>query len=104
MVDLDATFKFSEMRTVNLNGSDLGFSFGPNPVQTEASIRITGSQRVRLTLTVTDLMGRTMKTLNFIKQDNNFTQKISLAELPTGQYVLTIKGDNVNYTHRIMKR
>ena len=104
MVDLDATFKFSEMRTVNLNGSDLEFSFGPNPVQTEASIRITGSQRVRLTLTVTDLMGRTMKTLNFIKQDNNFTQKISLAELPIGQYVLTIKGDNVNYTHRIMKR
>jgi hypothetical protein len=73
-------------------------------VQTEASIRINGSQRVRLTVTVTDLMGRTMKSMNFLKSENNFTQKISLAELPAGQYVLSIKGDNVNYTQRIMKR
>jgi hypothetical protein len=104
MVDLDATFKFSEMRTVSMNGSDLEFSFGPNPVQTEASIRINGSQRVRLTLTVTDLMGRTMKSMNFLKSENNFTQKIGLAELPAGQYVLSIKGENVNYMQRIIKK
>ena len=106
MVDLDATFKYSEVRTVNTNGSDLEFSFGPNPVQNEASIRISGNQRVRLTLTVTDLMGRTLKSMNFTKSENLFLQKINLADLPAGQYVLSVKGDNVNvsFTQRIMKR
>jgi predicted peptidase len=104
MVDLDATFKYSEVRTVSTNGSDLEFSFGPNPVQNEASIRISGSQRVRLTLTVTDLMGRTLKTMNIVKSENLLSQKIGLSDLPAGQYVLSIKGENVNYMQRLVKR
>jgi hypothetical protein len=104
MVDLDATFKYSEVRRVSMNGSDLEFSFGPNPVINEANIRITGNQRTRLNITVTDLMGRTLKSMSVSKSDIVFSQKISLAELPAGQYVLSIKGDNVNYTQRIMKR
>ncbi|HLO83143.1 MAG TPA: T9SS type A sorting domain-containing protein, partial [Chitinophagaceae bacterium] len=104
MVDLDASFKLSEMKKVSMNGSDLEFSFGPNPVINEANIRISGGQRTRLNVTVTDLMGRTMKSMSFTKTDNILIQKINLAELPAGQYILSIKGDNVNYTQRIMKR
>jgi hypothetical protein len=104
MVDLDATFKYSELRRVSMNGSDLEFSFGPNPVTSEANIRITGNQRTRLNITVTDLMGRTLKSMSFSKTDIVFSQKINLAELPAGQYILSVKGDNVNYTQRIMKR
>jgi hypothetical protein len=104
MVDLDASFKLSEVRKVSMNGSDLEFSFGPNPIINEANIRISGNQRTRLYVTVTDLMGRTLKSMNFTKTENLFTQKINLAELPAGQYVLSIKGENVNYTQRIMKR
>ncbi|HSF44771.1 MAG TPA: T9SS type A sorting domain-containing protein [Chitinophagaceae bacterium] len=104
MVDLDATFKFSEMRTVSTTGSDLEFSIGPNPVQTEASIRINGTQRGRFSLTVTDLMGRTLKSMNFTKSENLFSQKINLADLPAGQYVLSIKGENISFTQRLMKR
>jgi hypothetical protein len=104
MVDLDATFKYSEVRTVNIGGSDLEFSFGPNPVQTEAVIRISGNQRARLTLTVTDLMGRTVKTTNIVKSENLLSQKINLADLPAGQYVLSLKGDNIHFTQRVMKR
>jgi Secretion system C-terminal sorting domain/Prolyl oligopeptidase family len=104
MVDLDATFKYSEVRRVSMNGSDLEFSFGPNPVINEANIRITGNQRTRLNVTVTDLMGRTLKSMSFSKTDIVFSQKINLAELPAGQYVLSVKGDNVNHTQRIMKR
>lgn len=104
MVDLDATFKYSEVRRVSMNGSDLEFSFGPNPVINEASIRITGNQRTRLNLTITDLMGRALKTMSFSKSDIVFSQKINLAELPAGQYILSVKGDNVSYTQRIMKR
>jgi hypothetical protein len=104
MVDLDATFKMSEMRKVGMNGSDLEFSFGPNPVINEATIRISGNQRTRLNVTLTDLMGRTLKSMSFSKTENLLTQKINLADLPAGQYILSVKGDNINYTQRIMKR
>ncbi len=104
MVDLDASFKWSEIRKVGMNGSDLEFSFGPNPVLNEASIRISGNQRTRLNITVTDLMGRTLRSISVSKTENMLNQKINLADLPGGQYVLSIKGDHVNYTQRIMKR
>lgn len=104
MIDRDATFKYSDVRKVSLNGSDLEFSFGPNPVSNEGWIKITGTQKAAMQIMITDLMGRTLKTMNVAKTGNDFSQRIDMGGLKAGQYILSIRGENINYTQRLIKK
>lgn len=104
MVDKDATFEYSNIEKVSMNGSNLEFSFSPNPVVNEALLQLRGKYKGPLKLMVTDLMGRTVKSFSYSMNNEQFSQKISLSDLPAGQYFVNIRGDNVNFNQRIIKQ
>lgn len=104
MIDKDASFKYSPVRKISTNTSGLEFSIGPNPVSGEAWIRMTGRQKGQLQITVTDLMGRSIKHMMVTKTANELTQTIDLGSLKAGQYILQVRGENINYTTRMVKK
>jgi poly(3-hydroxybutyrate) depolymerase len=104
MVDKDATFDYSNIERVSMNGSNLEFSFSPNPVVNEALVQVRGKYKGQLKLIVTDLMGRTVRNFSYSMNTELFSQKISLADLPAGQYFINLRGDNLNFNQRIMKQ
>jgi len=63
----------------------------PNPVHDQATVSIDGRYRGSVTLTVTDLTGRTVKQLQTTKTTDRLQQPISLQATPTGTYFLTVK-------------
>jgi glycosidase len=63
----------------------------PNPVQDLAIISISGLYRGTVNLTLTDVAGRAVRQVQFIKAVDRLQQSISLQTLSTGTYFLTIK-------------
>lgn len=104
MVDKDASFEYSGVEKISLNSSNTEFTFGPNPVKSNAQIRITGLQKTKLNVAIRDLSGKQIRSFSYAKTAFVFTQDLDLSSLPAGQYIMTITGDDIRFNQRIIKQ
>ncbi len=103
-VDLDARFEISKTILVKLTGSNNRFAVSPNPVSSYVVVNLVSDVKETVTLKLIDNNGRVVKTFN--QALNNGANQIRLNDLgtlPTGVYVLQIKGKSLLINEKIMK-
>jgi len=78
--------------------SEFGFSLYPNPAEDHVNIRFTTGSASEATLTITDMLGRQVRSMNLGKVDGAYMQTISTGGLEAGVYKVTlgIGGKRVN--------
>ncbi len=72
----------------------------PNPNNGKFNLRINNFVG-KVTMQIVDVNGRVI--LNDINADFNTEKTIDLSNLESGMYILTVKGDKINYSHKIFK-
>lgn len=76
------------------NNITLGQAY-PNPARTEINIPYSVTNSKQVEITITNLMGQTVKTVaNQTVNAGNYVTTVNVAELPAGMYLYTIKTDN----------
>lgn len=103
MVDKDSRFEYSSVRRVIIQNRGLDFAVNPNPVNTEFTFTATGRALVDLDLTLTDQSGRVVKRFSAQKNRTDLSQKYPVGDLSGGVYFLTVTGEGVRYTQRLVK-
>ncbi|MBT9392654.1 T9SS type A sorting domain-containing protein [Hymenobacter sp. NST-14] len=96
-VDLDGTFAYSGIETVNFlsNGELVMY---PNPVEEQLTIQVAGSTE-GLQVRITDLTGRVIST-----QALTADGKLNMADLKAGTYLVTVGRGDTSVTRRIVKK
>ncbi len=90
---------------VGIEGSlgNLSVSTYPNPTEHWLQVEVQGDQRADLRLSLSDLHGRIILTNQWTHHAGESKQKIDLAALPRGVYLLHLSGEEGTFTRRIVK-
>ena len=82
-IDYDGTSGYSNIASVNYNGYSREIAIYPNPATDEVKIYTPNNTN----LTITDIYGRTTKTLSIIEGGNS----LDIRELPSGFYIFALQ-------------
>lgn len=104
MMDRDARFEYSPTKKISLAQRGLKFQLTPNPVLTTANLRIDGQARGNMSLSLFNQTGARVRDWTVTKNASTLTHTISLEGLPAGLYLLSVKGDGINYNERLLKQ
>jgi hypothetical protein len=102
MVDIDAAYKFSEVRNVrNLGVSDI--SFAPNPVQTSLKLTIESEKAERVNVRISDISGKVVyrNALNVINGTN--VLPVNAVEFAPGTYIVEVITSDGNLVSKFIK-
>jgi len=92
----------SFIMNVNLSIEDnaiLNWNLYPNPANDIVTIQVNSNITVNQ-VTMTDLTGRVVKTIPWNEGSN---LSFDVSELPSGMYVVTVQGNNTQWTKRLIK-
>ena len=104
MVDLDDKYKYSQIVEVNSSASGKQLEVFNNPFHDQISLRVNENASDQLMLTLTDLQGRTVLRQAYGTQaGNNFINLYPSGTMTSGIYLLTIRGNSVNQTVKLLK-
>ncbi len=103
-IDKDGKARYSEIRKVGFVNTGMTFTVAPNPSRSDINVTIEGSTKSALTVSLFDQLGRKVKQLSLIKSQDRFTQKIDISDLVPGLYTISVQGDNIYYTQRLVKQ
>jgi hypothetical protein len=84
--------------------SSLSVSTFPNPVSDNVYLHFNGSYSGSLVIRLLNITGSVVKEIKISDQTENTTVKVPVSGLSKGIYLLTIRGKDVNYTMKIVKR
>jgi trimeric autotransporter adhesin len=104
MVDIDGTFKYSNIISVSLPLTIGKLSISPNPVIKDVKVTIASPAEGRVQWKLIDNVGRIiLKGSENVKKGagNNFT--IGMTRLPAGTYYLSVKGADIDQEIKIQK-
>jgi hypothetical protein len=102
-MDQDGRYEYSPTRKVSRLNRGLSFSVNPNPVNTEFTLNVSGKAILNMELILADQTGRIIKRFTAAKSRGELIQKFYLGDMAGGVYLLTIKGEGVNLTQRLVK-
>ncbi len=92
--DLVIFFDFSACNIgIDENNVDNRIKISPNPTNGTATVSITEISG-DIEITLTDITGRSLKTIKETILQNEFSKDISLKELPDGIYIISVKYDS----------
>lgn len=84
------------------NGVSLGLAY-PNPTRTEINIPYTVTQSKQVEITITNIMGQTVKSVsNQNVSAGQYVSTINVADLPAGMYFYTLKTDSGIQTNKFV--
>ena len=101
-VDEDGTASYSGVRTVTMPEAAGSIVLVPNPAPANVTVDLTTAPALEYTVQISDLMGRLSSTQRVVGG-----QQVMLAEsqnLKPGVYLITINGNSVNVTKRLVKQ
>lgn len=78
------------------NEMEFGYDLFPNPTNSKLNIRSANSGQSKISVVVSDLLGKTHLMQNVIFADQFATHTLDLTQLSTGVYFVTLKGDSGN--------
>lgn len=99
-VDLDGTFTYSELKSVNFEGISILSAF-PNPGTEDINFIIYSTTETAFELSITDATGRIVErgTLSLDEGSNNF--ELSLTNYAKGQYFLRVGNDQTQHISQV---
>lgn len=95
---------FQIKKVLNRAAFDRSIIIAPNPFTTELTAFINVPQPQRVTITITDLSGRILKTVNGKYAQGAAEINIKTTDLPKGSYFLKAQGENFAQTQKIVKQ
>lgn len=105
MVDIDGTFKYSNIRVVKMNGfsSQLTVSTYPNPVTSELRITIPANwQNHEVSYDVVNLNGNIVK--HKVANNASQTETFQVNDLKAGVYVIRLKSGSESAVQQVVKK
>ncbi len=103
--DLDGRKEiFSMKKIMNRVAGDRSIIVAPNPFVNELTAFVNVPHIQHVNITVTDISGRVLKTLNGKYAEGAAEINIKTTDLPNGIYFLKIKGENFAQTQKIVKQ
>jgi len=77
----------------------------PNPAEDHLNIQMTGAtQNEKISLHIFDHVGRTVKSLEMNANEGTFTFNLPTANLKSGIYNVVVKGTDVQFTQKVVKK
>lgn len=95
---------FQIKKVLNRAALDRSVIIAPNPFTTELTAFVNVPQTQRVTITITDLSGRILKTANGKYAQGAAEINIKTTDLPKGSYFLKVQGENFAQTQKIVKQ
>jgi poly(3-hydroxybutyrate) depolymerase len=103
--DLDGRKEvFQVKKVLNRSLADRNIIVAPNPFTTELTAFINVPQTQQVTVSVTDMSGRVMKTVYGKYAQGAAEINFNTIDLPRGVYLLKVKGDTFTQTQKIIKQ
>lgn len=103
--DLDGHKELFQIKKVmNRSTLDRTVIIAPNPFTTELTAFVNVAQTQQVTIVVTDLSGRVLKTVNGKYAPGAAEININTTNLPKGTYLLKVQGENFTQTQKIVKQ
>jgi len=99
-VDLDGSFEYSDLKSVNFSGISLINSY-PNPASEEITFIIYSTLATSFDVTVTDAIGRLVEHSTLSIKEGTNVLDLSLAEYAKGQYLLSIGNETTNHLSQV---
>lgn len=93
MVDIDGSYKYSEMIVVSSSRNNQRFALYPNPVLNNLNVVVTSAKETRLTVEVSDESGRLLVVKEFVPDKTLYEQTLStdLGNIMPGSYQVSVK-------------
>lgn len=104
---IETTGKSSVSKIVAVKGESGKLSLisvSPIPTTEGVTLDVLTAKQSKLTTTITDIMGRVVKTEIFNTTEGNNSLRLSLSNLATGAYILRINDGDTIATQRIVKQ
>jgi hypothetical protein len=102
-VDKNNSFQYSQTKKITLNNLGLSLQVGPNPFSNQVEFLITGDARLALTANVSDVNGKLLRQVKFMKTETTMKRMIDLSNLSSGVYILQVTGDGVSFVQKLIK-
>jgi hypothetical protein len=102
-VDKNNSFQYSQVKKISLNNLGLSLQAGPNPFSNQVELLISGDARVALTANVSDVNGKLLRQVKFMKNETSMKKMIDLSNLSSGVYILQVNGDGVSFVQKLIK-
>lgn len=104
-IDLNGKTEIFETKTITIrNVYTDGLEFFPNPAQQQISLRLNDDYAGKLQVRITSTAGHAVKIMSFTKAKGLFQQIIPLGEIPAGNYIMEVKGQNLSYSGIFIKQ
>ena len=102
-VDKNNSFQYSPVKKITLNNLGLSLQAGPNPFSNQVELLISGDARLVLTANVSDVNGKLLRQVKFMKTETSMKKIIDLSNLSSGVYILQVSGDGVSFVQKLIK-
>jgi len=103
-VDVDGKRGYFETRKILNRSIRNKVTISPNPFISDLSVFITLDKSQKISISVTDLSGKKLKTVNGIYTEGSTEINIKSADLPKGIYLLKISGDNFSEIQKVIRQ
>jgi ELWxxDGT repeat protein len=94
MVENNGSFKYSNIVKVDLKNAVFSVTFAPNPVNNIVNLTISGVQKGKLLVDITDLSGRMVRQIIKAVDGGVIQFPLDVSGLATGSYILRIINEN----------
>jgi hypothetical protein len=102
--DGDGKTQYFEVKRI-LNGKQLAtVVIAPNPVREALTIFMNVDKAQRISITVTDMQGRLVKSLQQLYQEGLQEIKLPADNMMPGSYVVKVSGSSINAVEKISKQ
>ena len=103
-IDIDGKFTFSNIVKLSLSNSlNASFQIYPNPVMNNFTASFSAAKTGKATLLIRSTNGQTVYRESIDVISGNNSKSISVPQLVTGMYYVTIVNDEINYNGKLQK-
>lgn len=103
MVDKDAKFTYSPVRSVRLTSKGFGVNLYPNPAKGFSNLSIELSNPSQIVLSITDAAGRIVQNMEFAGFKGLNQKRIDLSKLASGSYMIKVNNGSEVQTVSLIK-
>jgi hypothetical protein len=105
-MDIDGKFSYSKVVSVNSSNAKLSLSaIYPMPITDGGvTLDVVSKKAGKISVSVTDIVGRVVKTDNFTVEEGSNALPLSLTQLAKGTYFLSLNNGEMSVNQRIVKQ
>lgn len=103
--DIDGKTSFFDIKKISIgNLQDKSVKLFPNPASEKITVEMQNDLKGKISITILNASGKSMKRIEMSKQANYLQQAILLNDVIPGYYVLEIKADHYSWSSSFIKK